>query len=252
MTSSEQNFEDYQDKCLEDVSSLLDEFMKLYDIDSYEHWFYDHGIGAFHFKSDDGRSLYFKYVDVGSFSTKADTWNWSWDNKSTPLHVSQQLEKVKIFGQTNNFGKLTQGLFNGDEYTGWAMTAISAKLLNAIGAYRVPQEHLFIYFIFTNELTQEEYEALKDKYINCDSHVSGRIAYVCQHLNKDTFTGFHEAFDPDTITDEDDGYQAWCDECEEVRMKEGEWNDISMAFAKIRLVCDQCYFDIRKKNKASE
>jgi hypothetical protein len=252
MTSSEQNFEDYQDKCLEDVSSLQDEFMKLYDIDSYEHWFYDHGIGAFHFKSDDGRNVYFRYIDVGSFSTKADTWNWSWDNKSTPLHVSQPLEKVKIFGQTNNFAELTQGLFNGDEYTGWAMTAVSAKLLNAIGAYRVPQEHLFIYFIFTNELTQEEYEALKDKYINCDSHVSGRIAYVCQHLNKDTFTGFHEAFDPDTITDEDDGYQAWCDECEKERMKEGEWNDTSMAFAKIRLVCDRCYFDIRKKNKAGE
>ena len=45
------------------------------------------------------------------------------------------------------------------------MTSIASKLLNAIGAYRVPHEHLFIYFIFTNELTQEEYEALKGKYI---------------------------------------------------------------------------------------
>jgi len=252
VTSQEQNFEDYKDLCLDDISSLQDEFMKLYDIDSYENCFYEHGIGAFHFKSDSGKNLYFKYIDVGSFSTKANTWNWAWDNKSTPLHVSRPLEKVKTFGHANNFGKLTRGLFSGDDYTGWAMTAVSAKLLNAIGTYRFPQEQLFIYFIFTNELTQEEYDALKDKYIACDKHTSGRVAFICQHLNKDKYTGFHEAFDADTITDDDDGYEAWCDECEKVRVKEGEWNEASMAFAKIRLVCDQCYFDIKKRNEIGE
>jgi len=166
--------------------------------------------------------------------------------------VSRQLEKVKVFGQENNFEELTEGLFTGDEYTGWAMTAISATLLSAIGAYRVPQEHLFIYFIFTNELTQEEYDALKDKYVECDEHISGRVAFVCQHLDKDKYTGFHEAFDPEDITDEDDGYQAWCDECEKVRLEEDGWNDKSMAFAKIKLVCDQCYFEIKKRNQISE
>lgn len=116
-----------------------------YDINSYEHWYYDHGIGAFHFKSDDGRNLYFKYVDVGSFSTKLNTWMWSWDNKSTPKHVAKGLEKVKSYGEENNFKDLSQGLLeNGDEYTGWALTAVAAKLLNAIGAYRIPQEHLDI------------------------------------------------------------------------------------------------------------
>jgi len=252
MTSSPQNFEEFTDQCLEYLMPLQDEFMKLYDIDSYENWFYNHGIGAFHFKSDDGRNLYFKYVDVGSFSTKASTWKWSWDNKTTPKHVCRGLEKVKAFGQTNNFEELTKGLLDGDEYTGWALTAVSAKLLNAIGAYRIPQEHLFIYFIFTNELTKDEYDALEDKYISCDSHVSGRAAFICKHLNKETYTGFHEAFDPDTITDDDDGYGAWCDECEKIRLKENGWNDVSMAFANIRLVCDQCYFEIKERNQKGQ
>lgn len=252
MNPLKNNFENYKDDCLEDMSSLQDEFMQLYEINSYEHWFYDHGIGAFHFKSDNGKNLYFKYVDVGSFSTKANTWNWSWDNKSTPPHVSRPLEKVRSFGQVNHFEELTTGLFTGDDYTGWAMTAISAKLLNTIGAYRIPQDHLFIYFVFTNELTQEEYDGLQGKYIACDTHTSGRIAFICQHLNKQHQTGFHEAFDPDTITDDDDGYQAWCDECEKVRAKEGEWNDASMAFAQIKLVCDQCYFDIKKRNETGK
>ncbi len=252
MISPRQDFEEYQHKCLEDISSLQNEFMKLYDINSYENWFYDHGVGAFHFKSHSGKNLYFKYVKVGSFSTKTHTWNWSWDNKSTPAHVSSHLHKVKAFGQSNNFEYLTKGVFEGDDYTGWAMTAVSAKLLNAIGAYRVPEEHLFLYFIFTNELTQEEYDALKDKYIECATHISGKVAFICQHLSKDKYTGFHEAFDADTITDDDDGYEAWCDACETIRGREGDWNDRSMDFAKIRLVCDQCYFEIKKRNQTTE
>lgn len=216
MISLEPDFEDYKNNCLEDLMDLQGEFMKLYDIDSYEHWYYDHGIGAFHFKADDGRNLYFKYVDVGSFSTKANTWNWSWDNQTTPAHVCRGLEKVKAFGQANNFDQLTKGLFEGDDYTGWAMNAIAARLLSAIGAYRVPQEHLFIYFVFTNQLTQEEYDGLKDKYVDCSIHNSGRLSFVCQHISKDQYTGFHEAFESDPLVDDDeeDDYQAWCDECE--------------------------------------
>jgi hypothetical protein len=249
MSSIQQNFDDYTDECVDEMSSLQEEFMKLYDIPSYEEWFYDHRIGAFHFKSDDGRNLYFKYVSIGSFSTERNTWKWSWDNKSTPEHVKRPISKIKAFGEANNFKLLTQGLIDGDEYTGWAMTSISAKLLNAIGMYRIPQEHLFSYFIFTNELSQEQYDSIKDKYIACGTHDIRRVAFICQHLNKDKYTGFHEAFESDPLIEEEDDYQAWCNECEKERLKENGWNDISMAFAKIQAVCDQCYFEIKRRNQ---
>jgi hypothetical protein len=231
------------------MSSLQNEFMQLYDINSYENWYYDHDIGAFHFKGDDGRNLYFKYLKVGSFSTETNTWKWSWDNKFTPRHIKKPLEKVKAFGEANHFEPLTKGLINGDEYTGWEMTAVSAKLLNALGMYRIPQEHLFIYFIFINELTQEQYDALKDKYTACDIHASGRVAFVCRHLINAGDQGFHEAFESDPLIEEEDDYQAWCNECERVRSKAGEWNDESMAFADIKVVCDECYFEIKKRNQ---
>lgn len=52
-------------------------------------------------------------------SLQNDTWMWSWDNKSTPKHVTRGLEKVKAFGEENNFNDLSQGLVeNADEYTG--------------------------------------------------------------------------------------------------------------------------------------
>jgi hypothetical protein len=242
-----QNFEEYKSQCINDLMFLQPEFMKLYDLDSYEEWFYDHGIGVFHFKSTKGRNLYFKYVGVGSFSTNANTWKWAWDNPTTPKHVSRALEKVKSFGTLNNFEKLKTGLFEGDKHIGWEMTAISAKLLSAVGAYHVQQEHLLIYFIFTNELTQDEYDGLKNKYVDCSNHVADRAAFVCQHLLDDKSTGFHEAFDSDPSIEPEDDHQAWCDQCEKIRFMECEWTDAAMAFANIKVVCDQCYFEIKER-----
>ena len=70
-------------------------------------------------------------------------------------------------------------------------------------------------------------------------------------INNDN-AGFHEAFESNPLIEPYDDYQAWCDECEKERLKEGEWNDKSMAFADIKLVCDQCYFEIKKRNKAND
>jgi hypothetical protein len=72
--------------------------------------------------------------------------------------------------------------------------------------------------------------------------------YHSSHLNKDTYTGFYEAFESYPDMNPEDDLQAWCEACEEVRAEEGEWNERSEPFAKIRLVCDQCYFDIKKRN----
>jgi hypothetical protein len=129
---------------------------------------------------------------------------WSWDNNSTPKHVTKGLQKVKEYGEKNKYNDLSQGLLeNGDEYTGWALTAITAKLSNAIGAYRIPHEHLFIYFIFTNELSQEQYEELKNKYVECETHGTSRVAFVCQHLLKGSGLGFYEAFESNPLIEPD-------------------------------------------------
>jgi hypothetical protein len=128
-------------------------------------------LGVFTFKSDN-KNLYFKYVDVGSYSNKTKTWKWSWDNEHTPDRVKQGMERIKEFGERNNFTQLTTGLIDGDEYSGWEMTAITAKLLNGLGAYKIPQDHLDIYFVFSNELEQSQFDELKEKHVECGEHGS--------------------------------------------------------------------------------
>lgn len=243
------SFSQYRDKCVEEISSLQDEFKKIYDLNSYEHWSFDEDFGVFHFESNDGKKLYFKYSLVGSFSAKTSTWKWSWDNEHLKISERRRVEEVKLFGEQKEFSSLTNGLVEADEYTGWDLTSISAKVLSAIGVYRFTQEHLTYYVIFTSELTNEQYDKLKEKAVTCESHGASRPAFVCQHLNKNTYTGFHEAFESNPLIETDDDYQAWCDECEKMRQREGEWNDVSEGFAKIRLICDQCFFEIKRRNQ---
>lgn len=79
-----------------------------------------------------------------------------------------------------------------------------------------------IYFVFTNELTQEQYDGLNDKYVECESHGMSRIALVCQHLLKGSNLGFHETIDSNPLIEPDDDYQAWCNDCEKAWEREGE------------------------------
>jgi len=53
------------------------------------------------------------------------------------------------------------------------------------------------------------------------------------------------------LSDEDD-FQAWCNECEVVRVAEDGWNDNAMEFAKIKLVCEGCYFKMKELNLGAE
>lgn len=248
MSQPIKSFDEFTEECTKQISSLQDEFRKLYDLNSYERWHFNEDFGVFNFESDDGRQLYFKYSLVGSFSEKTSTWKWSWDNEYIKKSERRGIELVKVFGEENEFTTLTTGVIDADEYTGWGMTSISAKLLSAIGVYRFTEGHLTFYIIFTGELTKERYDSLKERAVTCESHGTSRAAFVCQHLNKNTYTGFHEAFGSNPLIEPDDDYQAWCDECEKIRLQEGEWNDVSESFAKIRLICDQCFFEIKRRN----
>jgi hypothetical protein len=59
---------------------------------------------------------------------------------------------VKQFGEEHGLKELVVEKWEAEEVDGWAMTGISAKLLNAKGAYRCPDENGFLFVIFTDVL----------------------------------------------------------------------------------------------------
>jgi hypothetical protein len=240
----------FAEKCVEELKVLQNKFQNEYDVDWYEKWFYNHSTGLLTFSTGD-QELNFKYFDVGSFSEKSNTWKWSWDNDSTPENVKENANLIKQFGQRSNFQKLKNGTFQSDGFQAWEFTAIAAKLINGIGVYRpVSDNQLKIFFVITEFVNKEIAKKIKDKFVECSTHEYRRIAFVCKHLNHTTIVGFEEAFETSENMEllEDDDFQAWCSECEIVRKKEDEWNDKSMTFAGIKVVCEKCYFEMKELN----
>ena len=244
------DYNSFAEQCVEELKLLQSKFKCDYDLTWYEDWFYNQTTGLLTFSTDD-KELNFRYFSVGSYSEKSNTWKWSWDNETTLDNVKDPAKLVKAFGERSNFPKLTDGYFQSNEIEAWEFTAIAAKLLHGIGVYRpVNDEQLKIFLVVTEFVDNETAQEIKDRYVECRDHEHQRIAFVCKHLIHSTKVGFQEAFDTfeGMELSEDDDFQAWCDECEIARRKEGEWNERSMAFADIKLVCEKCYFEIKELN----
>jgi len=239
----------FAEQCLEELKVLQDKFQAESGLNWYENWFYNQATGLLTCSTEE-TELNFKYFEAGTFSTKSNTWKWSWDNDSTLDNVKEKSLLVKEFGETSGYPKLTDGYFPSDEFDAWEFTAIAAKLTNGIGVYRPVSDGLQIYLVITAFVDNETAKNIKNKYVQCSAHEYRRIAYACQHLNHTSKVGFVEPFDTyeDMELTEDDELQAWCNECEAVRQEEGEWNERAIEFTQSKIVCEKCYFEMKEFN----
>jgi hypothetical protein len=85
---------------------------------------------------------------VGSISTRSNTWLWSWANPHFADIVLGDIRKVRDFGATQAIAKLSEQKWEAEEVDGWEMTAIAARLLEAQGAYRSPDEDGFLFLLY--------------------------------------------------------------------------------------------------------
>lgn len=244
------NYSDFVTESFEKLQKEQDELYKKYDLNSYANWFYDQASGLLTF-SDEGKELNFRYYEVGTFSKTTKTWKWSWDNEHTLKKVKDRMEEVKKYGQKENYRKLIEGLFESHEDEGWDFTSISCNILSGIGAYRPQTERHFIFMVLYEVVDIKTASEEKEKYVDCEKHERRRRAIVCQHLSKGSKNGFEESFE--TFEDmefeyEDDDFQAWCTDCEKVRVKENGFTDMAMETVQLKLICEKCYFEIKETN----
>ncbi|MGE8533922.1 DUF6882 domain-containing protein [Chryseobacterium sp.] len=247
------NYEEYSKTRLDRLVESQKKFKEIYKIDSYENWFYDSELELLRLYNDDNDEVYFKYVPVGSYSLKSKTWMWSWFNSHSIEKNKNELLIVKEFGIEHNYEKLYNGTFPGDEYDGWELSSICFDFLKGVGVYKVNTDDLEKYLLVINVPDEQssEVKMMKQKKVDCDSHGYSRPAFVCQHLNLEVPKGFEEAFDTykGMELEEDEDLQAWCSECEKIRVESDGWNEESEKFAGITLICENCYFELKEFNK---
>jgi hypothetical protein len=81
-------------------------------------------------------------------TTEGDSWEWSWANRNIEARSTQDMGKIRAFGEANGYDKLTSAFLEADEYTGWEMTAVAAHILGALGAYRFPTDDGYCFVVY--------------------------------------------------------------------------------------------------------
>lgn len=219
-----------------------------YMINDYGNWYYQQVTELLTLTDAKLGELNFKYTPIGTFSRTSETWMWSWFNEYSIEHSKLDLDILIQLGQKKSYPKLTEGTFPSHKDEGWEFTAMAHHKLGGLGGYRVETDQLIKFFLLERIVEQEEVEVRKNQVVICKAHDEGRVAFVCCHLQQRNNAGFEEAFESSDKMklDFDDNFQAWCSKCEIERLKTDGWDEKSMKYANIQIVCETCYFIIKE------
>jgi len=218
---------------------LNEECEETFRISSWPRWDYELEAGILTFSENGVPKVIASIQVVGTTSISGGTWMWAWANENLPVKVTEAIRKVQAFGEAENLSELMQECLPDDEYIGWEMSAIAARILHSKGAYRCPDDNGFVYVVYSSIGFPDERVAPtpEEKHVECATHGTGFSTYVCEHLAaqpvQEWFSG-----------ERDDTYQwpdAWCAFCNIFFLQEGEWNERNESKLKLKLLCHHCY-----------
>jgi hypothetical protein len=241
---------DYLTDCFTELEKKQSKLEQLYEINSFTKWEYDNASGILTLTKSD-KIINFRYYIVGTYSKELKTWKWSQKNSETLKNVELEIIKIKSFGIKNNFENLVADEFATHEEIGWELSSICINLIGGIGVYRPFHNETNIHLVLTEFVDIETAENEKSKYVDCENHDRRRRAFVCQHLTESSKNGFEESFESYENMEfefEDDDFIAWCNKCEQNRLKEGGLEGKCWEEAQFKIVCEKCYFKIKESN----
>jgi hypothetical protein len=114
----------------------------------YKRWDWDDEAVTLTFSDPDKPPLVIHVTVVGT--TRGEEWQWTWANRNFEDRSRLGMDKVREFGETHGFEKLTTAFFDADEHTGWEMTSVAVHILKAFGSYRFPTDEGYCYLVFRN------------------------------------------------------------------------------------------------------
>ena len=246
----QESFSKFRHKAIHELMDLNELCEREFRISSWPRWEYDLDGGTLTFSEDGVPKVVASIQVVGTTSVSGGTWLWGWANESLTPKVTTQLAEVRTFGEAEKISDLTNAELPDDEYLGWAMTAVTAKVLGAKGAYRCPGENGFVYVVYSSigfaDAAPSPTIPCSDE-IKCADHGRGFATYACEHLVSNPAQAWHS-----TAPDEQSKWpDAWCDACDAFFQKESEWNERNESRSKIKLLCHHCYERLRSKEKAN-
>jgi hypothetical protein len=124
-------------------------FLKQYKVNEHERWDWYQESGLLIFTHHGVPQVEAEIHFSGTFSTQSNTWMWAWANNCLEEKIKSSSRKIRVHGEKMSLLKLASALWSGSEVDAWEMTAVLAKELNAIGAYRTKSETGYTYMVVT-------------------------------------------------------------------------------------------------------
>jgi hypothetical protein len=132
------------------LQTRQDQLYSRYALGSYPRYDWNLETGQLIF-SENGRARVVADIQfVGSISTRSNTWLWSWANQSVFESVKHRVRQVRAYGDEHRYLKLASAYWAAEEADGWEMTAITAHLIGAAGAYRSRDDRGFSFLVVTD------------------------------------------------------------------------------------------------------
>jgi hypothetical protein len=238
-----EQFQVFRHEAVHELMRLNEQCEQTFRISSCPRWDYDLNAGTLTFSEDGTPKVIASIQVIGTASKSEGTWKWAWANESLPARVTEAVAGLRVLGEREDIAELTLVSLPDDDYIGWEMCAIAAKLLRSKGAYRCPGANGALYVVYSSIWFANEKIAPteKSKQIECATHGGGFETFVCEHLVANPaqkwFSG--ERHDTDQWPD------AWCASCDALFQEEGEWNEKNEAKLGIKLLCHFCYERLR-------
>lgn len=244
MTAEE--YQDFKHKAVHNLIALNKQCQGKFGIGKWERWDYDLDAGTLVFSEAGAPKVVAEVQAVGTTSARSKTWLWSWANKSLTATVTNQMAKVRQFGIENAIQQLTEPSLPDDEYLGWGLTAVTAALIGAKGAYRCPSnDGGYLYLVYVDvavaDLPNASVGGEERRQIECSQHGRGCATYVCEHI----LSNPRQEWFSDSPSPTNPWPDAWCIACNQLYEEQGEWNDANSAHLKIKLICHYCYESLR-------
>ncbi len=250
---SPEEFEDYRQQAYDSLVEINELCKQEFKLGTWQHWAYELEAGTLTFSNDGVPRVVATIQTVGSISKKSDTWMWGWANHSLPAKVTDQLYRLKQFGERENLRQLTEATFAGDEGLGWEMAAVATRILEGRGAYRCPSENGALFLVFMDicfidtDKGSESKRAKARSQIACANHTTGFETFVCQHLVENP----SQEWFSENPTESNPWPDSWCVTCNQAFEEQGEWNGQNEWRMKIKLLCHRCYESARAKGTFS-
>jgi hypothetical protein len=243
-----EEFSKFRHDAVHELMSLNEACERKFKISTLHRWDYDLDDGTLTFSQDGVARVVALIQIVGTTSETDGTWLWSWANQSLPGKVTRAIGDVRAFGERESLSELTTPSLTDDEYLGWAMTAITARVLGSKGAYRCPRhDNGFLYLVYVDlGFAVTVGGSTVAKQVKCGTHDVGYATFICEHLMSKP----GQEWFSDDPTEGNQWPDAWCAACQDLFQKQGEWNDKNSSGRHIRALCHHCYESLRSQSRA--